>query len=136
MTGCVFLSLTALLSGREPVLADTQQANLNATSLTKHGNKLNLYLLDHFLDITDMHSTLSPFSPNVLRSYFHTYEDVRDMCHVFHLQFNQTTQAKDIFGLFYGIPVQIKWINDTAAFIIVSDKNQLPTIHEVSITNE
>ena len=53
MTGSVFLGLVSLLLGKEP---DGEGVNLSDASLQKHGNKLNLYGLDHYLDIMDMNS--------------------------------------------------------------------------------
>ena len=130
MTGSVFLGLVSLILGKEP---DSEGVNLSDASLQKHGNKLNLYGLDHFLDIMDMNSyvPVTQLLCCITNSPPNTFivTDTRDMGHVFHLQFNAKISGGDIFGIFFQIPIQIKWINETSAFVLVADRSKLPSIY-------
>ncbi|KAL6059436.1 poly(A)-specific ribonuclease PNLDC1 isoform X2 [Balamuthia mandrillaris] len=118
MTGAVFVRLLAMILGQEKLLLEQNEEeeverlrlNIVAAELKEYVNVLNL---------------VRSFSPVTLDPQ---REDKEDRTFLFHVSFLSETQTSDIYQVFEGIPIQVKWIDSNNAVVAVTDLSFVPKV--------
>jgi len=107
MTGVVFLHLMQRICKDE----DLSNPFVESRALKKFENSMNLFASPSPFVVSG--TSMEEGKPNV-----------------FHLSFNEILQTNDIYDIFEGIPIQIKWINNTSCFVIVTDLSLVKKVKE------